>query len=158
MSPVFDNALANRLLQPMSLRLWMVRHLPMAVPTRMKIVRLDGQGCKVEIPFRFWLKNPFGSLFWAVMGMGAELSTGALVYAYASGKPVRFILTSMEARFIKKVTSKSYYICEAGDQVSKLIENLSPLNSDSLTMPVVAYNEQNEEVANFSFTWQFQVK
>lgn len=158
MATSFQYGLAKSLLSPGKLRLWMIRHLPMAVPLGIVISELDETHCKVDLKFRSWLKNPFGSLFWAVMGMAGELSTGALVYAYASNKPVRFILTEIEGKFIKKVTGKSYYICQAGPEVSTLIENLSPLEATSIVMPVVAYNELNEEVANFKFTWQFQVK
>ena len=101
--------------------------------------------------------NPFGSVFWAVMGMAAELSTGAIVYAYASDSNVKFILIGMEAKFLKKVKGKSFYFCDAGLNVSRSFEEVIN-NSDTsiVLLPVIASDEAGQILAEFTFTWQLR--
>lgn len=154
----FDSRLASRFQNPWSVRLWMMRSLPMALPTGMMIESIDERHCRVRMPYRWWLRNPFRSLFWAVMGMAAELTTGALVYAYASGSGMKFILVGMEARFLKKVTGKSFYICEGGDTVRRHIENLGVVPDARFDLPVLVTNAEGEHMAEFVFTWQIKPK
>jgi YHS domain-containing protein len=113
----FDHQLAKKLLSPWKLRLWMVSKLPMGLLSGMVIEALDEKGCRVMLKDRRWIRNPFGSVFWAVMGMAAELSTGALMYTFASGTGMKFILVGIEAKFFKKARGKSFYFCDAGPEV-----------------------------------------
>ena len=75
----------------------------MGLLSGMVIQSLDEESCTVILKDRLWIRNPFGSVFWAVMGMAAELSTGALVYAYVSGTNIKYILTGVRGEFYKKV-------------------------------------------------------
>lgn len=138
------------------MRLWMLRSLPMALPVGLAIESIDERHCRVRLPYRPWLRNPFRSLFWAVMGMAAELCSGALVYAYASGTGCKFILAGMSGRFHRKVTGKSYYICEAGDVIRQHLQTLTPLADTTIDLPVVVRDTSGEIVADFVFTWQLR--
>jgi acyl-coenzyme A thioesterase PaaI-like protein len=134
----------------------MLRSLPMAFPLGLVIESIDERHCRVRLPYRPWLRNPFRSLFWAVMGMAAELCSGALVYAYASGTGCKFILAGVSGRFHRKVTGKSFYICEAGDVIRKHLQDLTPLADTTIDLPVVVHDASGEIVADFVFTWQLR--
>lgn len=153
----FDHALAKRLKDPFRLRLWMLTHLPMGLLSGMKVISLDEEGCTVELRDRFWIHNPFRSVFWAVMGTAAEMSTGALLSAWCSDKKVKFILTGIEGKFFKKVKGKSYYFCKAGQELASFIETLqSPGDVGSISLPVWGQDIEGQKVATFHFTWSLK--
>lgn len=153
----FHTQLARQLRSPWKLRLWMLRRLPMGLISGMTIQRLDEAGCEVVLGDHWWIRNPFGSVFWAVMGMAAELSTGALVYAYAHETDIRFILVGMEARFYKKARGKSYYFCDHGHHVGEIFqEPLNPADTKIVVLPVKASNAAGEILAEFQFQWQLR--
>ena len=152
--PKFDFDMATKLKNAIQLRLWMLTKLPMGLLTGMKVSTLDETSCTVELKDRFWLHNPFRSMFWAVMGMAAELSTGALLTAWCSGNKIRYILTGMEGVFFKKVRGKSFYFCSAGKEVLNILETLSlPGDTATVTLPVIAQDLNGQIVAEFKFSW-----
>ncbi len=153
----FDKTLAKKLNSTFTFRLWMLRHLPMGWLSGMVIEKLDDQGCTVMLKDRWWIRNPFGSVFWAVMGMAAEMSTGAWIFASVSQSKTRFILVGLDARFYRKAKGKSYYICLPGMDVPDIFERI--LNMDDplvVTLPVIAIDPQGEKLADFSFHWQLR--
>jgi hypothetical protein len=152
----FNQQLAHTFTHRWKLRLWMLTHLPMGFLTGMRIQSLDEQGCVVVLKERWWIRNPFGSVFWAVMGMAAELSTGALIYVYA-GKEVKFILVGMEGTFFKKAKGKSYYFCQAGSEVQRNIEQLRNAgDTGEVIMPVLVKDAGDQLLAGFSYRWQLR--
>ena len=153
----FDRSLAKKLSNPWKFRLWMGKSLPMGLLSGMYIQTLDEQACVVVLKERWWIRNPFGSVFWAVMGMAAELSTGALVFAHAKGRNVKFILVGVEGEFFKKVKGKSYYFCETGSDVLRSIEQIvNPNDTSVVILPVTARDEAGQLLAEFRFRWQLK--
>jgi hypothetical protein len=123
----------------------------------MYIKSLDHNGCTVVLKDHWWIRNPFKSVFWAVMGMAAELSTGALVYSFASGTGVKFILVGMEAQFFKKAKGKTSYVCDSGQEISRKLEQM--MNTDDpgvVIMPAYAKDESGNVLAEFKFQWQLR--
>ncbi len=53
--------------------------LPSAWWSGVRLRSLDYEKAVVSVTHRWINQNPFRSMFWAVQGMAAELSTGALV-------------------------------------------------------------------------------
>lgn len=153
----FNVSLAAQMSTPWKLRLWMVRHLPMGWLTGMYVHRLTPEGCEVVLQDRWWIRNPFGSVFWAVMGMAGELSTGMLLHAWTRDAGVRFILVGVEARFFKKAKGKSFYFCEAGMTIPQVIESvLQNEESGEILLPVTARDAKGEHLADFMFNWQLR--
>ena len=153
----FNKKIARQLTNPWKMRWWMLRRLPMGLISGMLIESLDENGCKVMLKDRMWIRNPFGSVFWAVMGMAAELSSGALLYTYVSGTNTKYILISMEAVFLKKVRNKSFYFCRSGQEVQRNLNSLeSPGDTCTVTIPVSAYDHAGQSVAEFKFCWQLK--
>jgi hypothetical protein len=153
----FDKELAQELINPWKLRLWMLTRLPMGLISGMVIEALDAERCVVVLKDHWWIRNPFRSVFWAVMGMAAELSTGALIHTYASGTGVQYILVGMKANFFKKARGKSFYFCEAGMEVRRSFED--PVNNGDpriVLLPVLTKNQAGEILAEFIFYWQLR--
>jgi hypothetical protein len=153
----FNKKLSKQLLSPWKLRLWMLRSLTMGLLTGMIIVELNEEGCRVKLKDRWWIRNPFRSVYWAVMSMAAEMSTGALLYAYASEPKVQFILVEMKAKFYKKVRGKSFYFCRAGEAIRKELAELQNTNDTRMViLPALALDESGTTVAEFEFYWQLR--
>ena len=129
----------------------------MGLLSGMVIESLDENGCKVILKDRPWIRNPFRSVFWAVMGMAAELSTGALLYAYVSGTKIKYILVGMNCSFFKKVRGKSFYFCPSGQDVVRNLNSLeNPGDTCTVILPVTAYDQAGQTVAEFQFYWQLR--
>ena len=129
----------------------------MGLLTGMVIESLDEEGCKVVLKDRFWIRNPFGSIYWAVMGMTAEMSSGAFIYAYVSGSNVKYILTGMKGEFLKKLRGKSFYFCRAGQEMRQYLSSLeNPGEAITVILPVTAFNLAGQTVAEFQFYWQLK--
>ena len=130
----------------------------MGLASGMYIERLTEEECRVILKDRFWIHNPFGSIFWAVMGMAGELSTGALVYSWCSGNNIKFILIHMEATYFKKASGKSSYFCPSGQEVLRSVELLkNPGDKSLVVMPVIALDQADQKVAEFQFTWSLKI-
>ena len=153
----FNQQLAKSLMNRWKLRLWMLKNLPMAMLTGMIIAELNEEYCKVRLNDHWWLRNPFKSVYWAVISMAAELSTGALLYAYSSGAKTQFILVEARAKFYKKLRGKSFYFCRAGQEILQQMNALQNTSEARMViLPAQALNESGEVVADFEFYWQLR--
>ena len=53
--------------------------LPSAYLCGVRVFKLDNTLCSTTVKFKWMNQNPFKSIYFAVLAMAAELSTGALV-------------------------------------------------------------------------------
>ena len=62
-------------------------------------------------------------MFWAVQGMAAELTTGALVMSKirTSGKKVSMLVANNNASFTKKATGRITFTCDQGVAIDEAI-------------------------------------
>ena len=69
----------------------------------MKIRKLNEEKCKVTVPYKWINKNPLNQL-WAVLGMGAEMNTAALIlqYTYKHQPSISTLPLKCESEFFKK--------------------------------------------------------
>ena len=65
-------------ISPSKLNIFLMFKLPAAYFTGVRAKHLDDTTCIVSVKHRWINQNPFKSMFWAVQGMAAELSTGAM--------------------------------------------------------------------------------
>ena len=63
-------------------------------------------------------------MFWAVQGMAAELTTGALVLMKIreSNKKISMLVLNNNATFTKKATGRITFICNDGKLVDEAVE------------------------------------
>ena len=54
-------------------------NLPSAYWSGVRVKSIDDKTCLVKVRHNWFNKNPYKSIFWAVQGMSAELSTGLLL-------------------------------------------------------------------------------
>ncbi len=135
--------------------------LPSAWWCGVRLRYLDDQRAVVTVKHRWINQNPFRSMFWAVQGMAAELSTGILVMEKirASGARISMLVANNRATFSKKATGRITFSCEEGALVDDLIEKaVATGEGQTVWMHAVGRNEDNVEVASFAFEWTVKRK
>jgi hypothetical protein len=135
--------------------------LPSAYITGVRAKFLDDTKCIVSVKHRWINQNPFKSLFWAVQGMAAELTTGALIIKKIeeSKKNIAMLLVKNEASYSKKATGRITFECVEGHLIDTIIkEAIETGEGKQITLNVVGKNADNIEVSRFTFTWSMKLR
>jgi len=142
-------------------KMYAIQKLPLAFLTGFNIVELDDSKCVTCVKYSYLNKNPFRSTFWAVLGMAAELSTGAYALLATKGKEksIAVILVGTHAEFVKKATGVSTFTCsnwlEFDKAVGRAIETGEPQKATGRS---IGSNSDGETIALFEFTWSFKIR
>ena len=98
--------------------------LPSVFWTGIRVTKIDLECCEVSVKHRWINQNPFKSMFWAVQGMAAELSTGALIMMkiQATQKKISMLVIKNNASFSKKAKGLITFSCDQGNLVDEALE------------------------------------
>ena len=146
---------------PKKLNTFLLFKLPSAFFCGVRTKSLTNEICIVSVKHRWINQNPFNSMFWAVQGMAAELSTGALVMSKIkeSGKNISMLVLNNNASFTKKATGRITFECHDGllidDAIKKTVETGE---GQTIWMKSIGRNEQGVEVSSFNFEWTLKLK
>tara|TARA_B100000929_G_scaffold272809_1_gene244655 strand:- start:195 stop:677 length:483 start_codon:yes stop_codon:yes gene_type:complete len=135
--------------------------LPAAWWTGVRVKSLNGDTCVVTVKHSWRNQNPFKSMFWAVQGMAAELSTGAMVIneIRKSGRKISMLVANNNANFSKKATGKITFTCNDGHLIKEAIDQtVATGEGQTFWMKSVGVNEQGVVVSTFNFEWTVKVK
>lgn len=141
--------------------LYLLKNLPAAYFSGLKIVRADESSATVSIPYKWLTRNPFRSTYFASLSMAAELSTGILGMAqvYKRKPSIAMLVTGIEGRFYKKATAKTFFHCTEGKRMKQTIEAAVSIGSpQQIKAHTVGRNTDGEVVAEFWITWSFKVR
>lgn len=148
-------------LTPRKINLFNLFKLPAAFFTGIRVKAINDEACTVSVKHRWINQNPFNSMFWAVQGMAAELTTGALVMAkiQQSGKSISMLVTHNKANFTKKATGRIRFKCSDGALIDAAIKaTIDTGEGQTLWMTSVGTNKEGVVVSTFSFEWSLKVK
>lgn len=135
--------------------------LPAVWWTGVRLRYIDEEKAIVTVKHRWINQNPFKSLFWAIQGMAAELTTGAMVMSQIkkSGTNISMLVANNNANFSKKATGKITFTCEDGHLIADAIKNtLATGEGQTVWMKSVGVNEEGIVVSTFNFEWTLRVK
>src|SRR5262252_1548797 len=118
------SALIESLRHPLKTRMFLLKNLPNAFFSGVRIRNISEEECVVTVPYKWLTKNPFRSTYFACLSMAAEMSTGALclVHLYKRKPPVSMLVVKMEAEYFEKATGRSTFTCEDGAVIRDTIE------------------------------------
>ena len=157
---MFDK-FARRIQNPVFFRLFLLRKLPAAYFSGVRVRYADEEKCVVTIPFKWFTKNPFRSTYFACLSMAAEMSTGVLAMGHTFGESpqVSMLVRKVEGNFLKKAKGTITFMCDDGLRIASMIkEAMSSGKSTSLNTYSTGKNKDGETVAEFVITWSFKVK
>ena len=140
---------------------FLISKLPLAYFAGLKIKEIDSQKAIVTAPYNFLNKNPFKSIYFAVLSMAAELSTGilALMHIYKKDKKISMLVVKIDSNFYKKATSKVRFVCSNGDEISQTIDKcIKSKNGEIVKVNSKGFDSNGVCVAEFNFTWSFKLK
>ena len=135
--------------------------LPSVFWLGIRVKTIDENCCTVRVKHRWISQNPFKSMFWAVQGMAAELSTGAMVMSCIkdSDKKISMLVANNKATFLKKATGKINFTCNNGQLIKKVIDDaIVSGEGQTCWMKSEGVNEDGIVVSVFEFEWSLKVK
>jgi hypothetical protein len=140
---------------------YLFRNLPSAFFSGVRVKALDEEESVVSVPYTWFSRNPFGSTYFACLAMGGELSTGMLAMLHAKGgeKKVSMLVLEMEAKYHKKATGLTQFICRDGRLLQAALQYAEvrgqPQTCKAYT---VGIDKEGACVAEFWITWSFKLK
>lgn len=146
---------------PSKLNTFLLFKLPAAYFCGVRTKSLNDTTCIVSVKHRWINQNPFNSMFWAVQGMAAELTTGALVMSKAkeSGKRVSILVATNNASFTKKATGRITFSCDEGHKVDEAITKaIQTGEGQTVWLNAKGINKEGVQVSDFNFEWTLKVK
>jgi hypothetical protein len=146
---------------PRKLNTFTIFKLPAAYLCGVRTKHIDDIKCVVKVKHRWINQNPFKSMFWAVQGMAAEFSTGALMMSKVkeSGKQISMLVTTNNATFTKKAIGRITFTCNDGDLIDEAIKKtIETGDGQTIWMKSVGVNEEGIVVSTFNFEWSIKVK
>lgn len=135
--------------------------LPSAWWCGVRLRYLDESKAIVTVKHRWINQNPFNSMFWAVQGMAAELTTGALMIdqIQTTGKKISMLVANNKANFSKKATGKITFTCEDGHLIKEALEKtIATGEGQTVWMKSVGVNVEGVVVSTFHFEWTVRLK
>ncbi len=146
---------------PAKLNSFLMFKLPSAYFCGVRTRFIDDTKCIVTVKHRWINQNPFNSMFWAVQGMAAELTTGAMVMAKIkeSGKNISMLVANNRASFTKKATGKISFECVEGHLIDSAIQKaINTGDGQTFWMHSRGMNNEGVVVSSFDFEWTIKVK
>lgn len=134
--------------------------IPLLFMTSPRVLEINDQECRVEIPFRKIVKNHLGSMYFGALAIGADTCVGMLAFEKIkkSGKPVQLIFKDFSAQFLKRVEGPAVFVCAEGERIDRMIETAIKTGERvSEGIPAKAYVGE-EVVSEFVLTLSLKLK
>jgi hypothetical protein len=140
---------------PNQINKWMLFKLPAAWLTGVRISSISDTKCEVKVRFKWINQNPYRSMFWAVQGMAAELTTGMLLTKsiQESNTNISMLLVGNKSNFYKKAVGKIKFICDQGDVAKELINSTKKNITHKAWLKAKGFDETGDIVSEFDFEW-----
>ncbi len=148
-------------LSPSKINTFLLFKLPSAYFTGVRVKSISESVCVTTVKHRWINQNPFKSMFWAVQGMAAELSTGAMVMARIkeSNQKISMLVANNKGTFLKKAQGRITFTCIEGDLVEEAIKNtLASGEGQKLWMKSEGVDSKGDVVSVFDFEWTLKKK
>ncbi len=134
--------------------------LPIAWIAGIRLQELNQEKATIKVRLHWLNQNPFKSMFWAVQGMAAELSTGVMCVTKIKEKKVKISMLVIEqnAIFTKKAKGKITFTCTQGKLIDQALQKaIDSKEPQTLWLESTGIDAQNATVAHFKFLWSFKV-
>lgn len=153
-------AFHRQVLSPLRLRLFMLRKLPMAALAGLRLRALSPEAATVTVRYKYLTQNPFRSIYFACLGMAAELASGIQAMMHVrGGRPVSMLVVGLTAEFTKKAVGLVAFTCPDGAAIARAVaESRATGEGRTLVCVSTGVDEAGDVVAVFGITWSFRAK
>ena len=146
---------------PQKLNTFTFFKLPSVWWSGIRITKIDSSHAQARVKHRWINQNPFQSMFWAVQGMAAELTTGVLIMREIkqSGERISMLVAHNKASFTKKATGVITFTCTDGSKIADAITQASETGEgQTFWMKSVGTDALGDMVSEFDFEWTIKLK
>ena len=140
---------------PNRINRFLLFNLPAAWLTGVRVTSISDAKCEVKVRFRWISQNPYKSMYWAVQGMAAELTTGMLLTKCIedSETNISMLLVGNKSNFYKKAVGKIKFICDEGGNAKELINLTKENKTHKAWLKARGIDESGDIVSEFYFEW-----
>jgi hypothetical protein len=160
LNPHFDS-FQKQITHPLKSRMFMLSKIPAAYIAGVKVESVTSETAVVSVKEKCVNQNPFRSIYFAVLSMAAEMSTGILCMGalYKRNPRVSMLIVKIEGWFIKKAIGKVVFTCNDGILANDAVEKaIATGEATTVACNSKGVNEQGELVAEFYCTWSFKAR
>jgi hypothetical protein len=146
---------------PLKFPLFLFTQLPSAFFSGVRVKQISTDAALVTVPYRWFSQNPFKSTYFACLAMAAEMSTGllAMMHTYKTSPAISMLVVGLEAKYHKKATGVTTFVCKDGDGIAEAIKAaIADNEGKTITATAIGTNSAGELVAEFFITWSFKAK
>ena len=146
---------------PKHINRFLLFKLPSAWISGIRLKNISDNEAVVTAKHRWINQNPFNSMYFAVLAMGAELSTGILVMKKIqdSGKKISMLVTGTHASFTKKARGRIRFVCTEGQLINDYIsQTIKTGEGIQFELTSKAFDEAGDLVCTFTFQWSIKQK
>ncbi len=142
-------------------RLFLLKSLPAAFFSGIKLDSVTEESSIVSIRYTWFSQNPFRSIYFACLGMAAEMSSGilSLIHTQHHRPSVSMLVLSMKADFHKKAVGNIKFKCNDGTLIKNTIEDaIKTQTGQTCVTHSKGFDEAGNCIAEFYITWTFKQK
>ena len=135
--------------------------LPTAWWSGVRFTKIDDSVSEVSVKHRWVNQNPFGSMFWAIQGMAAELSTAVflMLFIRQSKKNISMLVLNNKAKFSKKAKGLIKFECNQRTEAMKAINSaVDTGEAVTVLLKSVGKDKDGDKVSEFEFEWSLKIK
>lgn len=143
------------------LNIFLLVTLPMAFMAGIKVKHIDDVGASTTVKYGWMTKNPFKSMYFAVLAMAAEMSTGILlIIGTRNSKPeISMLVVKNSAEYFKKAIGTITFTCLDAGLISDSIKKAKETGEGLLVVTKTTGRDQaGDVVAEFEFIWSIKAK
>ena len=147
--------------KPSKINAFLFFKLPAAFFCGVRVKSISDTTCVTSVKHRWINQNPFKSMFWAVQGMAAELSTGALLISIVRERKINIsmLIANNKASFSKKARGRIMFTCNEGDHIKEAVEKaIATGEGQTCWMKSIGKNSEGDIVSTFEFEWAVKVR
>jgi acyl-coenzyme A thioesterase PaaI-like protein len=155
-----QQAFRQQVLNPLKLRLFLLRKLPLAWLAGLRLTTLTPEAATVTIRYKYLTQNPFHSIYFAALAMAAELASGiqAMLHTQGGG-PVSMLVVRLKAEFSKKAVGLITFTCPDGAAIAQAVaKSRATGEGRTVVCTSTGRDEAGDVVAMFQVTWSFKAK
>jgi hypothetical protein len=141
---------------PFKLNLFLLKKIPIAWLAGIRVKKISDDETVISLKYHWLNQNPFRSVYFGVLIMAGELSTGIPLFTYLKRKNLNMsmLVVAHHSIFHKKATGRITYTFSDYETVKINIDKaVATGESVKFDLKVSAINENGEKVADFSYTW-----
>ncbi len=160
---IFDEEKIEKLrkqyLNPVLFPLGMLGFLPLGFVTGLRVTQFTDNSCSVTAPYKYMNKNPFRTTYWAVLGMAAEMASGAILLSYSKNvtPSVATFVVGCDSKFVNRALGVTTFVCNDGALIKSEVQKASESGeARTFTTATNGYSEDGKLVAEFIFTWSIK--